>query len=97
MVWPGLNAPVLKGKEIVTIKELPPDPDRETKIQEIRDKVGKFRSFKLPALQRGWTGNTRAGTSLGPPDPVGDCKFVCSFHTLPSLSSDFDDICVVYA
>jgi small subunit ribosomal protein S5 len=75
MVWPGLNAPVVKGREVVNIKSLPPDPDRETKIKEIRDKgSGTFRSMKIPALQRGWTGAKIAGTSIGPPDPVGDCE-----------------------
>ncbi|XP_076442988.1 small ribosomal subunit protein uS5m-like [Babylonia areolata] len=75
IVWPGLNAPVVKGREMIGIKPLPPDPERENKIREIRDKGSQFRRFKTPALQRGWTGAKRAGTSIGPPDPVGDYKF----------------------
>ena len=76
IVWPGLNAPVLKGREVVSIKQLPPDPERETKIREARDRGSQFRTFKVPALQRGWTGAKFAGTSIGPPDPVGECKLL---------------------
>ncbi|KAK7104937.1 small ribosomal subunit protein uS5m-like [Littorina saxatilis] len=75
MVWPGLNAPVIKGKEVVNIKQLPPDPERESRMMEMRDRGSQFRSFKVPALQRGWTGAKFPGTSVGPPDPVGDYKF----------------------
>ena len=78
VVWPGLNAPVVKGREVIRIKQLPPDPERESKIREIRDRGSQFRRFKIPALQRGWTGAKFAGTSIGPPDPVGDCKLELS-------------------
>ena len=91
IVWPGLNAPVVKGREVVSIKPLPPDPDRETKIREIRDRGLQFRSFKVPALQRGWTGAKRAGTSIGPPDPVGDCRCHCHVGVDENYHGDVDD------
>lgn len=28
IVWPGLNAPIIRGKELVTQQKLPEDPDR---------------------------------------------------------------------
>ncbi|KAL8608672.1 hypothetical protein ACOMHN_002901 [Nucella lapillus] len=75
MVWPGLNSPVVKGREMMSIKSLPPDSERESKIREIRDRGSLFRKMKVPALQRGWTGAKRGGTSIGAPDPVGDYTF----------------------
>lgn len=27
IVWPGLNAPIIKGRDIVQQKQLPPDPE----------------------------------------------------------------------
>lgn len=88
MVWPGLNAPVIKGRELISIKPLPPDPERETKIKEARDRTSQFRTFKVPALQRGWTGGKLGGTSIGPPDPVGDCKEFSKIRIILLLEED---------
>ncbi|XP_041351876.1 28S ribosomal protein S5, mitochondrial-like isoform X2 [Gigantopelta aegis] len=56
MVWPGLNAPVMKGRELIKIKELAPDPNRIDKLLEARKKDSRaFRTFKIPTLQRGWS------------------------------------------
>ncbi|XP_064601858.1 small ribosomal subunit protein uS5m-like isoform X2 [Liolophura sinensis] len=75
MVWPGLNAPVIKGKEVIQIKKQPPNPEFDTEIQKIRDKMNVFRVMKVPPLQRGWTGARFPGMSMGPPDPVDDYVF----------------------
>ena len=83
MVFPGLNAPVLKGK---TLTELYEPKTRDTSFRddliEARSlNTMKFRSFKRSPLQRGWTGRRPGGLSVGPPDPVGYCKY-CSGLTL---------------
>jgi len=71
MVWPGLNAPIIQGKELVQQKELPPDKEREARILKMRDTMGVFRSLKLSPLERGWSGTKMHGRSVGPPDPIG--------------------------
>ncbi|KAF8763992.1 putative 28S ribosomal protein S5 like protein [Argiope bruennichi] len=72
MLWPGLNAPVIQGREVLRQIELPPDEERQKRILELRDKSIARRSFKLHPLEKGWTGNKLPGRSLGPPDPVGE-------------------------
>jgi small subunit ribosomal protein S5 len=71
MVWPGLNAPVLKGKEILERRQLPPDPERQAKLFKLRDQAQTFRVLKLNPLERGYSGTKMPGRSIGPPDPVG--------------------------
>ncbi|GIY65912.1 28S ribosomal protein S5, mitochondrial [Caerostris extrusa] len=75
MLWPGLNSPVIQGKELIPQRELPPDEKRTQRILELRDKAVSRRSFKLHPLERGWTSNKLPGRNLGPPDPVGEEKF----------------------
>nr|AWD75463.1 28S ribosomal protein S5 [Callistoctopus minor] len=75
MVWPGLNAPVLKGKKLLSVENLPPNPDRKEQIQKARDRFQRSRHFKIPAMLRGWTGRRMPGMSIGPPDPVDDFTF----------------------
>lgn len=71
MVWPGLNAPIMKGRDVVQQQELPPDPSRQEKIYKMRDSIEKFRQMKVTPLERGWSGTKMPGRSIGPPDPVG--------------------------
>lgn len=78
IVWPGLNAPVIQGKELVEQVQLPPDAEREAKILKIRDTMGLFRPLKLSPLERGWSGTRMHGRSVGPPDPIGQGNFVIS-------------------
>jgi len=75
MVWPGLNAPVIQGKELVEQRELPPDTEREAKILKMRDSMGVFRPLRLSPLERGWSGTKMHGRSIGPPDPIGQDAF----------------------
>ena len=75
MVWPGLNAPVLQGKELVIQRELPPDTEREAKILKLRDTMGLFRPLRLSPLERGWSGTKMHGRSIGPPDTLGEDTF----------------------
>lgn len=72
MVWPGLNAPILRGRELVQQQLLPKDEEREAKLIKMRDSMGRFRSLQLDPLERGWSGTKMPGRSIGPPDPIGE-------------------------
>jgi len=73
MLWPGLNAPVARGTELMTYKRLPPNPDYEQALVRSRDEASRIRYRSLPPLLRGWSGSRFPGQSVGPPDPIGDC------------------------
>ena len=45
MLWPGLNAPIIRGKELIVQQKLPDDPEREAKLHQIRDAMGHFLSL----------------------------------------------------
>jgi small subunit ribosomal protein S5 len=73
--WPGLSAPIIRGRELVQRNQLPPDPDREQKLIKLRDQMGSSRYQKLSPLERGWSGSKVPGRSIGPPDPIGEDAF----------------------
>ncbi|KAK5648596.1 hypothetical protein RI129_003488 [Pyrocoelia pectoralis] len=75
ILWPGLTAPIIRGKELVEQQQLPEDPEREKRLIEIRNKMGNLRPPKLSPLERGWSGNKMPGRSIGPPDPIGEERF----------------------
>ncbi|XP_054277920.1 28S ribosomal protein S5, mitochondrial-like [Macrosteles quadrilineatus] len=75
IIWPGLNSPVIRGKEVVKQQKLPEDPEREAKLIKIRSEMVGFRPLKLSPIERGWTGAKLGGRMLGPPDPIGEDKF----------------------
>ncbi|XP_022236871.1 28S ribosomal protein S5, mitochondrial-like isoform X2 [Limulus polyphemus] len=85
MIWPGLNAPVLRGREVVERRELPPDKDREEKLLKMRDEMGAFKPLRLSPLERGWSGTKMPGRSIGIPDPIGEGKERCCFFSNLSL------------
>jgi len=73
--WPGLSAPIIRGREIVQQQQLPPDPEREAKLIKLRDSMSGRRFQKLSPLDRGYSGNKMPGRSIGPPDPIGEDNF----------------------
>lgn len=75
ILWPGLNAPIIRGKELVTQQQLPRDPEREKKLIKLRDSMGFFRVLKINPMDRGWSGSKMPGRSIGPPDAVGEDNF----------------------
>lgn len=75
IVWPGLNAPVIKGRELVQQQKLPDDPDRDARLRKLRDEMGGFRHLKLSPIDRGWSGSKMPGRSIGAPDAIGDETF----------------------
>jgi small subunit ribosomal protein S5 len=66
---------------MVKQKQLPPNPDFEADLVKLRDKGLTRRRYSVPALQRGFSGSRWPGMSIGPPDPVGDCKLTVFFLT----------------
>jgi small subunit ribosomal protein S5 len=72
ILWPGLNVPVMRGRELVQQQQLPEDTEREEKLIRMRDAMGTFRSLRLLPTERGWSGSKMPGRSIGPPDPIGD-------------------------
>ncbi len=74
ILWPGLNAPILKGREVVTRQQLPPNPEYESQLVKLRDDMSRIRYPSIAPLLRGFSGARFPGQSVGPPDPVADCK-----------------------
>ena len=70
--WPGLNAPVVQGREPVPIVERPPDPMREQRLLEVRNRLDRFRRLSIPPSERGFTGGSPAGKSLGQPESINE-------------------------
>lgn len=85
MLWPGLNAPIIQGREVLRQQALPPDETREKRLIELRDKLATRKIFKLNPLDRGWCGSKLPGRRLGPPDPIGEETF-----------EGFDSICIMF-
>lgn len=75
MQWPGLNSPIIRGKELLQRIPLQEDPEREKNIIKLRDKVGGFRVNKVSPIDRGWSGIKMPGRSIGPPDATGTDNF----------------------
>lgn len=75
IVWPGLNSPVIRGRELVQQQRLPADPDREARLRKLRDEMGSYRHLKLSPIDRGWSGSKMPGRSIGAPDPIGEETF----------------------
>jgi len=73
--WPGLNTPVVQGRDVLSITERPPDPMREQKLLEVRNRLDRFRRLSIPPNERGFTGGSPAGKSLGTPDPFNEVTF----------------------
>lgn len=69
MIWPGLNAPIIRGRERVQKRRMPRDKEREQRLIELRNKQQlSFRRIRLTALERGWAGTRAPGRSLGAPE-----------------------------
>lgn len=72
ILFPGLNAPVFRGKEMLQQQKLPVDPEREEKLAQLRKMQSTFKRIKLSPLERGWTSAGMGGRRIGPPDPIGE-------------------------
>ncbi|KAJ8958621.1 hypothetical protein NQ318_016344 [Aromia moschata] len=52
IIWPGLSAPIIRGRELVEQQQLPEDPEREKKLNQLRDQMGTFKRTKLSPIER---------------------------------------------
>ncbi|EZA58636.1 hypothetical protein DMN91_009039 [Ooceraea biroi] len=75
ILFPGLNAPIFRGREMLRQQKLPVDPEREEKLIKFRQSQSKPKRIKVSPLERGWTSAGMGGRRMGPPDPVGDDTF----------------------
>ncbi|XP_067841178.1 28S ribosomal protein S5, mitochondrial [Heptranchias perlo] len=69
-LWPGLNAPVVKSGTIQSIGKRDQTRQEELQAEVIRQREEWDRKKKMKIKrERGWTGSSWGGISLGPPDP----------------------------
>ncbi|KAL6431004.1 hypothetical protein ACFW04_007039 [Cataglyphis niger] len=73
--FPGLNAPVFRGRELIQQQKLPIDPEKEEKLAKFRQSQTGSKRVKLSPLERGWTSAGMGGRKIGPPDPIGEDNF----------------------
>nr|XP_060610471.1 small ribosomal subunit protein uS5m [Anolis sagrei ordinatus] len=69
-LWPGLNAPVMKQGTMQAVSQRNKEEQEKLQAERIqkRDEWEKRRKTKVKR-ERGWTGSSWGGISLGPPDP----------------------------
>ena len=75
MVWPGLNAPVTQGKQLIQQKKLPQNKDYLSDLLRIRNEMDTYRKKYMHPLERGWSGTRVIGRWIGAPDPILDETF----------------------
>ncbi|KAM5228051.1 small ribosomal subunit protein uS5m [Ctenodactylus gundi] len=69
-LWPGLNVPLLKNGVVQPISQRSKEEQEkvEANLLQQREEWDRKRKIKVKR-ERGWSGNTWGGVSLGPPDP----------------------------
>ncbi|KAE8601332.1 hypothetical protein XENTR_v10013639 [Xenopus tropicalis] len=69
-LWPGLNAPIVKSGSVQTIakRDQAQQEEMQAEIIKQRDEWDKKRKMRIKR-ERGWTGNSWGGVSIGVPDP----------------------------
>lgn len=66
----------MQGREIVPIREKPPDPAHQERLLEVRNRLDRFRRLSIPPSERGFTGGNPAGKSLGQPEPLNEGRIL---------------------
>ncbi|XP_049306068.1 28S ribosomal protein S5, mitochondrial [Bactrocera dorsalis] len=74
-VWPGLNAPIVRGKTLIQQERLSEVNNMDRNINKIRDLMGTYRIAKVNSIDRGWSGAKMPGRSIGPPDAINEEMF----------------------
>ncbi|XP_077877779.1 small ribosomal subunit protein uS5m-like isoform X1 [Ictidomys tridecemlineatus] len=69
-LWPGLNAPLMRNGAMQTIAQRSKEEQEQVAADMLqqREEWDRNRRMKVKR-ERGWSGNTWGGLSLGPPDP----------------------------
>uniref|UniRef100_A0A452DI83 Small ribosomal subunit protein uS5m n=1 Tax=Bos taurus TaxID=9913 RepID=A0A452DI83_BOVIN len=69
-LWPGLNAPLMKSGAIQTITQRSKEEQEKVEADMVQQREEWDRKRKMKVKrERGWSGNSWGGISLGPPDP----------------------------
>lgn len=74
-VWPGLNAPIVRGKTLIQQESLSDVNNTDRNIYKIRDLMSTYRIAKVNSIDRGWSGAKMPGRSIGPPDAISEEMF----------------------
>ena len=81
VTWPGLNTNVMQRNVTVAMKVDGIDEDRESRLVAAREKLSKFGSRRgIPPHERGFTGSTLKGKSIGEPLSYDDGMLIFSFN-----------------
>uniref|UniRef100_UPI00398EB2E6 small ribosomal subunit protein uS5m n=1 Tax=Pristiophorus japonicus TaxID=55135 RepID=UPI00398EB2E6 len=81
-LWPGLNAPVVKSGTIQSIGRRDETQQEELQAEVLRQREEWDRRRKMKIKrERGWTGSSWGGISLGPPDPGPNGEIYEDFDT----------------
>lgn len=69
-LWPGLNVPLIKSGVVQNIGQRSKEEQQkvEASMAEQREERDRKKKIKVKR-ERGWSGNTWGGVSIGPPDP----------------------------
>lgn len=89
MIWPGLNAPVIRGREVVQQRKLPQDKNYLINLLRVRNEMDTFSRQEIHRLERGWHGNSMRGKKIGPPDAMGD-EFFEGFESIVLMSKSIN-------
>ncbi|KAL4824786.1 hypothetical protein H8958_006519 [Nasalis larvatus] len=69
-LWPGLNVPLMKNGAVQTIAQRKKEEQKKVEADMIQQREEWDRKKKIKVKhERGWSGNSWGGVSLGPPDP----------------------------
>ncbi|XP_023652151.1 small ribosomal subunit protein uS5m [Paramormyrops kingsleyae] len=69
-LWPGLNMPVSREGTAKSIARRDPAEQQELQAERLRQREEWDRRRKMKVKrERGWTGHSWGGVSIGPPDP----------------------------
>lgn len=71
-IWPGLNAPIVRGKTLIQQECLSEVNNLDRNIYKIRDLMNTNRIAKVNSIDRGWSGAKMPGRSIGPPDAINE-------------------------
>nr|XP_045003550.1 28S ribosomal protein S5, mitochondrial isoform X1 [Jaculus jaculus] len=81
-LWPGLNVPLMKNGAMQTIGQRSKEEQEKVEADMVqqREEWDRKRKIKIKR-ERGWSGNTWGGVSLGPPDPGPNGETYDDFDT----------------
>ncbi|KAB0401374.1 hypothetical protein E2I00_005034, partial [Balaenoptera physalus] len=81
-LWPGLNVPLMRNGAVQTIAQRSKEEQEKVEADMVRQREEWEWKRKMKVKrERGWSGNTWGGVSLGPPDPGSSGETYDDFDT----------------